>query len=326
MVRSVFERRRLSLRGDLGEHVSWEDVENAVQAAVVAASGMDQDKVTWSYQNVNEPELDHVTISFGGEIMIGVDHIKTTYDATRPNGQEIKQEIQGVREVSLEIACFTTTTSGSAAARRLLELTRTRLRLDTIRYGLKQAGLSVFDPGPVNWIPDIPSARFRGRAVCSIRCYLPVTDCLEYVGYIARIRGTFFPIGWHGGPGGASGIAFDSAAGGVDSSLIAVYYDMAVPATITEAFIKALSGTSNEAHFARTISFTGATGTKKGYYAFPTSFGTPTLFRDNLTGLEIPNTLVVTGVIVTDAYGVSRSYDAWATVDLPAYNFSEQVT
>lgn len=192
--------------------MSWEDVENAMQSAISRASGYAADRVFWSYQNVNEPRLDHITITFGGEMVIGIDRIRNSQDLTRPNGQEMKQEIEGVREVPFELSCFTSATSGDAAARRIVELTRTRLRLSDIRVPLKRAGITPFDPGPVHYIPDIPNTTFRGRATCTIRCYVPVTDCAEYTGYIARIRGTVFPIGILPEISGETGIPFDSDA------------------------------------------------------------------------------------------------------------------
>lgn len=181
--------------------MSWEDVEDAMQKAVALASRLPSDHVIWSYQNVNEPTEPHIIIKFGGAITIGTDRIATSQDLDRPNGQEMKQEVRGVREVPFELQAFTTTTTGSSAARHMLELVRTRLRLPSIRYGLRNVGLSPFDPGPVNWVPDIPAAKFRGRAVCTIRCYVPVMDCEEYTGYIARVRGLVVFSGSAGGTG-----------------------------------------------------------------------------------------------------------------------------
>lgn len=194
--------------------MSWVDIENVMQSAIVRASGLASDRVFWSYQDVNEPQLDHITIRFGGEIVIGIDRVETTTNLSRPRGQEIKQEIKGVREVPFEIEVFTAATSGDAAARRVAELVRTRLRLPDIRYALRGVGVSPFDPGPISYVPDVPSAKFRGRAICTIRCYVPVMDCIEYTGYIARVRGNVYIHGMVGAssPTGTA-IPFDSANG-----------------------------------------------------------------------------------------------------------------
>lgn len=103
---------------------------------------------------------------------------------------------------------FTSDLYGNDSARRIAEQIRTKLRLDGIRHGLRKAGLSTFDSDPVQWIPDIPSARFRGRAVTTVRCYVPVQDCFEYVGYIATVSGRIYPTGY-AAVSGTSGIAYE---------------------------------------------------------------------------------------------------------------------
>jgi hypothetical protein len=190
--------------------MSWEDIENAVQSVIAKASRLPVEQVVWSYQDVNEPTLDHLIITFGGAIAIGVDRVKTSQDLSRPNGMEIRQQVCGVREVPLELEAFTSATTGSTAARHLVETIRSRLRLDSMRAELNRAGISVFDSSPVNWIPYIPSAQFRGRATCTLRCYVPVIDAVEYVGYIARVRGTAHVTG---GQRGTVDVPFDSDKG-----------------------------------------------------------------------------------------------------------------
>jgi len=190
--------------------MSWEDIEDAMHFAVTKASGYPPAQVSWSYQNINERSNPHIIITFGGEIVVGIDRIATSQDLGRQAGQEMKQEIRGVREVPFELECFTPDVTGSAAARRVVEIVRTKLRLPDIRYRLRRFGISPFDPGPVNWIPDIPSAGFRGRAACTVRCYVPVSDCEEYTGYIARVTGVIRASGLASTGFGASGIVFDS--------------------------------------------------------------------------------------------------------------------
>lgn len=189
--------------------MSWVEIENAMQQAVVEGSRLSADRVYWSYQDRNEGTGTFIVITFGGETQLGQDWVTSTTDLSRQNGQEILQQVHGVREVPFQIECFTDDTSGETAARRLAELVRTRFRLPSVRYRVRRAGVGLFDSSPVLWIPDVLAAKFRGRALVTMRCYVPVMDCFEYVGYIARVRGTFYPVGWHG-VSGSSGVAFDS--------------------------------------------------------------------------------------------------------------------
>ena len=191
--------------------MSWIDVENAVQRAFVMASQLADQRVTWAYQDVNEPAQTHVVLNFGGDVVVGLDRVQITTDLTRPNGQEIKMEVKGVREVPLEVEVFTDDTSGDYSARRLADQIRTRLVLPSVRDTMARVGVTPFDPGPINWIPDPPVGRYRGRAHFTVRCYAPVMDAFEYVGYIARVKGMIFPVGWRG-VSGVSGFAFDSGA------------------------------------------------------------------------------------------------------------------
>lgn len=170
--------------------MSWEDVQDAVHEAITRASGYPAERVIWSYQSSNERSLAHVRINFGGESVVGQDRIKTTTDLTRPAGQEIKQEIIGVREVPLDVEVFTSDVVSANAARQVAAQIRSKIGLDTIRGVLKGANVSCFDSGPVSWVPDIPYGNFRGRALVTLRCYVPISDCEEYTGYIARVTGT----------------------------------------------------------------------------------------------------------------------------------------
>lgn len=193
--------------------MSWETIEYAMHAAVVMASGFPADRVIWSYQNKNAPPDDYIEISFGGLRQVGLDWMRADQDLTRPNGQEIRQVISGVRETSFDITVFTSRTTGSQAARHVAELVRTRFQRDDVRHIVRKASVSPYDSGPVNYAPDMPNVDFRGRATVSMFCYVPLIDCVQYVGYIARIRGVVYPQTAAGVPisfQGSSGIPFDT--------------------------------------------------------------------------------------------------------------------
>lgn len=189
--------------------MSWEEIEDGVQSAVAAASGLPPEKVYWSHQDWNEETDDYVVISFGGALLVGQDWVKRTTDLTRPNGQEILEQVHGMREVPLQIECFSASVLGSSAARQRADLIRSRLRLEGIRSRFRRAHVSPFDSGQVSSVPDILAAKFRGRATVTVRCYVPVLDVYDYVGYIARIKGTAYVRGL-ASPTGATAFPFDS--------------------------------------------------------------------------------------------------------------------
>lgn len=176
----------------------WDDIERAVQRAVCLASKLDPNQVIWAHQNTAEPAGDHIVLSFGGETVVGQDRVESIFDPSRPRGQEFRQVVRGMREVPLELQAFTSATTGERSARRLLELVRARLQLESIRAPLNRAGCTPFDASAaVGWVPDIPGAVFRGRATHVIRCYVPVLDGAveEAVGYISVVSGRVVPSG-----------------------------------------------------------------------------------------------------------------------------------
>lgn len=172
--------------------MSWDDVGDAIQAAIAKASGLAPGQVIWKDQDGNAPLLDYVAISLGGPIQLGIDYLAQDFDETRPRGQEFRLRVQGTREVPLEIECFTASaiTGRQASALYLCTKILAALVLPSVRELMAAQDVVPFDPGAPQWIPDVPSTTFRGRAVATVRCYMPVPTVEEYVGYIERVTGT----------------------------------------------------------------------------------------------------------------------------------------
>lgn len=189
--------------------MNWDDIGDAIQAAVANASGV---TTIWKHQDVNAPLPDYVAISLGGIMPLGIDYLKTSQDLTRPAGEEVKLEIKGQREVPLEVECFTTVaTSGkNLAALSLCARTIAGLLLPSSKGILQKQAISVFDFGQAQWIPDVPSTKFRGRAIATVRCYMRPPTVEEYVGYIARVKGTIYEHGTANGGTTGTVRAFDS--------------------------------------------------------------------------------------------------------------------
>lgn len=167
-----------------------EQQENALRGWVVVASGFAEDKVVWSYENGNRPSGNVITLALvGGRTLGACDTIETRTDLTRPAGQEIEHRVRGEREHVLRIQAFTPeSVNGPEAARGILCDVQTKLRLPAITDALDEVGLSVFDPGAVQYIPGIANTAFEGRAVVEARFY--ATDTASgYTGYIASTEG-----------------------------------------------------------------------------------------------------------------------------------------
>lgn len=169
---------------------TWKSTQDAITAAIAAASGLASSKVLWKPANVNPVAADLIELSFSGAQVVGQDGIKTSTDLLRPTGTEIMQEVEGVREVTLLVECYTATDAFSRDAEYLAETTRTGLMLPSVRDLMAAVGVSPFDPGRVQYTPAIPSLSFRGRATLDVRCYMPAPTVVAYCGYIASVHGT----------------------------------------------------------------------------------------------------------------------------------------
>lgn len=166
---------------------------DAMSAAVAAASGLAAAHVWWSYQDINQDALPYVELSLPSVRRVGQDGIRTSYDALRPAGQEIKLEVIGLRAVQLQIEAYTAgTISGSSTvdAEELLEKTRTAFTLPGVMDALAALEVSTFDlDAPLQFLPTLVQAGFRGRAVLEIGCYMPAPAVVAYTTFIETTSG-----------------------------------------------------------------------------------------------------------------------------------------
>lgn len=207
--------------GPAGERVSWDDVGDAIHQAVVRSSGLDPQKVVWKDQDRSAPPADYIALRLDNLLTRGLAREKISQDLTRPPGQEIKIERQGGwKEITLELEAFTSvaTSSRRLAALSLASRAVDGLGLPSTHQLLRRYAVSIYDwNNPIQWIPDVPSVNFRGRALATLGLYVPGDLVVEYVGYIARARGTAVITGVATGVSGSSGtalaVSFDSADG-----------------------------------------------------------------------------------------------------------------
>lgn len=169
---------------------TWKEIADAVQSTIATASGL---TTIWRYQNAPAPTVDYVGISFGALQTVDVDFVDEQYDSTLPDGQQVSLSVGGVRVLPLTIEVWSGSTVekiASTTALSILDSIITKLRLPSNRRALASVGLTVFDPGPANWVPSIVSIGFRGRATCDLRCRIPARTVTEYTDWIGSIAGT----------------------------------------------------------------------------------------------------------------------------------------
>lgn len=174
--------------------IDWKAIEDAVRAAVLAASGFADGFVIWRSEDGNQPNGNYIDLSLMGNLGVGIDCQLNNTDLLRPAGEEIELRVEGDREFGVSIECFTRATTEQLAettARSVLSKVQTRLKLPSIRGALLAAHLSLFDVGPVQWLPAVgvmrDDTKFQGRGVLELRFYTR-DDASEYTGYIKTVQ------------------------------------------------------------------------------------------------------------------------------------------
>lgn len=167
--------------------MNWTALENALHAWVVSATGYPAARVLWRDQGANALTADHITLHLSGPIVLGTDEEYDKTDLFQPPGQEVEMIVQGDREWSLQVECYTGQTTTSSDAKSILSTLQTVGQLPLRRAILSAEGITIFDLGSVQYAPAIREAGFQGRAIVVMRFYSR-DAASEKTGYIAQVE------------------------------------------------------------------------------------------------------------------------------------------
>lgn len=169
--------------------MSITEVENALRAWVVSASGYTEDAVLWANENGVRPTGNVITLALSSTRSLGACDAVEDLTNGVVEGEEIEHRVRGEREHVLRIQAYTPdAANGAASARAVLLDVQTKVALPSIANALALAGISVFDTGAVQYVPAINNAAFEGRGVLEVRLYA-VESASERGGYIAAVQG-----------------------------------------------------------------------------------------------------------------------------------------
>lgn len=164
---------------------AWADMEGALHAWVVGASGLAADHIIWSAQDGRRPEGQHVELRIVGPRRLGsADVTKVEYVGT-PAGEEIRLSAVGVREMTLRCTCYGGDARGDASPRAILEDVRTKLALSTHRSALRLVGLTPFDDGAIQDVSMPLGTGFEPRSILEVKFYF-AQRAEERVTYIEK--------------------------------------------------------------------------------------------------------------------------------------------
>lgn len=177
--------------------MSWEAIGDALQRAIALGAQLPEESVTWGFQDIDEPALPFIELAVSPARVIGRDYLVKSFDDTRPQGQEVKVEVRGMRAITIEIHGYTLQAwgMGRQTAVGLVDAAATALTLPSIRTLLQRVDCGVFRIGEAEDMPVVVGSAFRGRALCLVEAYIPPQAIAEYCGYIAKVSGSVTTIG-----------------------------------------------------------------------------------------------------------------------------------
>ena len=168
----------------------WADVANALQAAVVKATGLAADHVVWRSQDANQPTLSYIDLAVLSTEEVGEPWVDDDYDPDAVPGAEVTLTAKSETVMQLQVEVFTAlSTPDDAAALALANRVRVGLRLPSIRDALYAVGVIVVDAAQVQFVPAIVAAGFRGRATFDARVSMPSVTASETTTFIETVSG-----------------------------------------------------------------------------------------------------------------------------------------
>jgi hypothetical protein len=156
-------------------------IESAIQAWIVAGSGLAGAKVIWAGQGGNRPAPPYIAIDGIGLNQFGQDWKRHTYDDDADPGEEITNYVEGHREIVLSIQCFATSPLGTSAAMAILNSVVAKSRLPTVAAALLAAGVAVRRFDTINALGEVVGATaWEPRAV--LTAHIGVASSVNEIG------------------------------------------------------------------------------------------------------------------------------------------------
>lgn len=147
--------------------MTQEQIEDALHAAIVTASGLPAASVLWLGFEAPQPDMPYVELSIANVQPTGVDWSTSTVEA----GPTIVETVEGNRRAALTIAYYAK--RGYVFA---LDQLCSKLRTEEIYSALYAAGVSILSRGAITDLGaySVPGFEGRGEIVLQL-CYHSVT-------------------------------------------------------------------------------------------------------------------------------------------------------
>lgn len=164
--------------------ISWEQIENAIHAWVVAGSGLAEDHVIWTGQSGVLPDSEFIEMSIIELRGVGHDW-KVKDDAPDAvDGAEVRVRARGMRVAQLQLQCFGDAGTGNAPLQTLGDVVSA---LELHYESLNTAGAGIGDVTPVRPISAGKTGLFEPRFICTVALHLG-SELEARATYIQRMR------------------------------------------------------------------------------------------------------------------------------------------
>lgn len=164
--------------------ISWETVENAIQAWVVAISGLPGRRCIWTYQGGKMPSPPYITLQIDGVRGIGQPWKKREYDAATDE-LVIKVTQHQTALLTLQYFADNAGTPGTTGREPISTLTDVMAGMDLYEYEIDEAGAGVGEASPVQYVAPSGNGILSARSIATVVLHLQA-ELERRENYVAR--------------------------------------------------------------------------------------------------------------------------------------------
>ena len=164
--------------------ISWDTIEDALQAMVVALTGIPGNRVIWTYQGGKAAAYPYIGLQIDGIRGIGQPWKVKTFDA------ELDQQLVSVRQH--QMAVFTIQyfadsagTAGQVARAPMSALANIEAGIDLYEYEIDEAGCGIGEISPVQFVSPGGGGILQARSIVTIALHL-ASELERYEDYVER--------------------------------------------------------------------------------------------------------------------------------------------
>lgn len=151
--------------------ITWDTVENAIQAWVADISGLPGNKCVWTYQGGAQPVLPYIALEIGSPRGVGQPWKNKTYDAVT---DELVTKVRQHQVAILTLQFFSEDigTPGTTGREPIELLSDVVAGVDLHEEDLDAGGVGIGEITPVQYVSPSKNGILRGRSIVTVTLHL----------------------------------------------------------------------------------------------------------------------------------------------------------